>query len=257
MNTQQKCQTPPHSVPGRGLGLHFPPPLCLLVFPGVRGWQSRHEAGRQASCVWPFLSASLVLIVGGTEVHHTDLELACPWNPSLTSLTAQIGSRVRSGDHPEGPCMRVRKEAGLEPGTSDSIEQRRQRVFPSPVQVLSSRKLLGVIDISGGFAPSSLFLLCRSAVPSWLPGPPPALTGTAETQLRPGLRHENSDSTAVPTQSQLLTWCSSPRCSCANSAVGRDEAVGPLSPGKEAQKSASSGVGGGGRLCRKTDRYRL
>lgn len=29
LNTQQKCPTPPHSVPGRGLGVHLFPPLGL------------------------------------------------------------------------------------------------------------------------------------------------------------------------------------------------------------------------------------
>lgn len=117
--------------------------------------------------------------------------------------------------------MCVRKEAGLEPETSDSTEQRRQKAFPFPVQVLSARKFLGAIGISGAFAPLSIFLLFRSAIPTWLPCPLLALTGTAETQLSPGLQH-NSGPTAVPAQSQLLTWCSSPRCSCTNSAVGRE-----------------------------------
>lgn len=93
--------------------------------------------------------------------------------------------------------MCVRKEAGLEPETSDSIEQRRQKALPSPVQVLSARKFLGVIDISGAFVPLSQFLLFRSALPTWLPCPLLALTGTSETQLRPGLQH-NSGPTAVP-----------------------------------------------------------
>lgn len=79
--------------------------------------------------------------------------------------------------------MCVRKEAGLEPETSDSTEQRRQKALPSPVQVLSARKFLGAIDISGAVVPLSQFLLFRSALPTWLPCPLLALTGTAETQL--------------------------------------------------------------------------
>lgn len=95
-----------------------------------------------------------------------------------------------------------------------------------------------MIDIPGVFLPSPYFF---SFGQQWLACPRPALL---HTQLESGQQHKRSGSAAVPTQSQLPTWYSSLRCSCANSAVGRERAEsGPLNPGKEAQNTASSGGG--------------